>query len=134
MIMDSLQGLPAFALYFVCGYLMILLFTAVYTKVTPHCEWTLMRDNNSAAAVAFGLTIVGFTIPVASAAINSVGLVDYLIWGGVALITQLVTFFTVKLYMPRLSERVNADEMPAGLFLGSSALATGILNAACMTY
>lgn len=134
MVWDSLQGLPAFAAYFACGYLMILVFTAVYSKITPHCEWTLMRDNNSAAAVAFGLTIIGFTIPVASAAINSVSLVDYLIWGGVALVTQIITFFAVRLYMPRLSERVSADEMPAGLILGCSALATGILNAACMTY
>ncbi|WP_213014108.1 MULTISPECIES: DUF350 domain-containing protein [Corallincola] len=134
MFMESLQGLPAFALYFVSGYVMILLFTAIYTKATPHCEWTLMRENNSAAAVAFGLTVVGFTIPVASAAINSVGVIDFIIWGGVAMVTQLLTYFTVRFYMPRLTERLTANELPAGVFLGCCALATGILNAACMTY
>ncbi len=134
MIMDSLQGLPAFALYFVSGYLMVLIFMAIYTKITPHCEWTLMRSNNSSAAVAFGLTVVGFTIPVASAAINSVGVIDFVVWGVVAMITQLVTYLTVRLYMPKLTERLTADELPAGVFLGCCALATGLLNAACMTY
>jgi putative membrane protein len=132
--MESLQGLPAFALYFVSGYVMILLFSAIYTWITPHCEWTLMRENNTAAAIAFGLTIVGFTIPIASAAINSVGVIDFIIWGIIAMITQLITYFTVRFYMSRLTERLTANEMPAGLFLGCCALATGILNAACMTY
>lgn len=134
MVLESLQGLPAFALYFVVGYLLVLLFSYVYTKVTPHCEWTLMKDNNSSAAIAFGLGLIGYTIPVASAAINSVGLLDYAIWGLVALGAQLITFFTVQLYMPKLTERITNDELPAGLFLGCCALATGVLNAACMTY
>lgn len=134
MLLESLAGLPAFALYFFVGYLLVLLFSFVYTRVTPHCEWTLMKENNTSAAVAFGMGVIGFTIPVASAAINSVDLFDYAIWGLVALVAQLVTFFTVRLYMPKLTERITNDEMPAGLFLGCCALATGILNAACMTY
>lgn len=134
MLLESLAGLPAFALYFIVGYLLVLLFSFVYTKVTPHCEWTLMKENNSSAAIAFGMGLIGFTIPVASAAINSVDIVDYIIWGLVALAAQILTFFTVRLYMPKLTERITNDETPAGLFLGCSALATGILNAACMTY
>ncbi|MCM2679908.1 DUF350 domain-containing protein [Echinimonas agarilytica] len=134
MLIESLQGIPAFALYFAVGYGLILLFGAVYSKVTPYCEWTLMSQNNKAAATAFGLSLVGYTIPVASAAINSVSLVDYAMWGLVALVTQLITFTTVRLYMKGLIEKINEDQLSAGIFLGCAAIATGILNAACMTY
>ncbi|MBW8190142.1 DUF350 domain-containing protein [Neiella marina] len=134
MILDSLQGLPAFALYFVIGYAFVLVFCVLYGKVTPYCEWTLMRNNNVAAAIAFGLSLVGYTIPVASAAINSVGILDYVVWAVVALVAQIITFTTVRWYMRDLVDRINQDQIPAGLFLGCAALATGILNAACMTY
>lgn len=132
--MESLAGLPAFALYFVVGYGLVLLFTVIYGWVTPYCEWSLMHNNNKAAAIAFGLGLVGYTIPVASAAINSVSLLDYVMWGLIALVAQVITFVTVRLYMKGLVEKINADETAAGLFLGCAALATGILNAACMTY
>lgn len=134
MLVASLQGLPAFLAYFAIGYVLILAFTLIYTWITPHSEWKLMKAKNRTAAIAIGMSIVGFTIPVASAAINAVNIVDYIIWGIVALIAQLITFFTVRFYMPKLSERVTNDELAAGIFLGSAALATGILNAACMTY
>jgi len=134
MLMASLQGLPAFAAYFVLGYALVLMFAAIYSRITPHCEWTLMKQGNTSAAIAFGLSLVGYTLPVASAAINSVNLLDYLIWGVIALIAQLITFFTVRLYMPQLTQRITDNEMPAGFFLGACALATGILNAACMTW
>ncbi|MBD1391298.1 DUF350 domain-containing protein [Neiella sp. HB171785] len=134
MIIDSLQGLPAFALYFVVGYGFIVLFCVLYGKVTPYCEWTLMRNNNAAASIAFGLSLVGYTIPVASAAIHSVSIIDYIIWAVVALLAQIVTFMTVRWYMTDLVKRINDDQIAAGLFLGCAALATGILNAACMSY
>lgn len=134
MIMDSLQGLVPFAMYFGLGYLMILSFLFIYSKVTPHCEWTLMKDNNAAAALGFSGAFLGFVLPIASAAVNAVSLFDFLIWGILAGLIQLITFFTVRLYMPRLSERIEEKQLSAGLFLGVASLASGVLNAACITY
>ncbi len=134
MVMDSLAGFIPFISYFALGYALILAFLFIYTLVTPHCEWSLMKQNNRAAAVAFSGAFLGFTLPIASAAINSVDLIDFAIWGLIAGVMQLVTFFAAKLYMPKLSERINNDEMSAGLFLAVASLTTGILNAACMTY
>jgi putative membrane protein len=36
--------------------------------------------------------------------------------------------------VPRLSQRIAADELSAALFLGAASLAAGIINAASMTY
>ncbi|TMP87328.1 hypothetical protein CWC05_09585 [Pseudoalteromonas ruthenica] len=134
MIMESILGFVPFIMYFGLGYLLILAFLFIYTLITPHCEWTLMKENNAAAATAFSGAFIGFTLPVASAAVNSVSLLDFAIWGVIAGIMQLVTFFLVRLYMPKLSEKIAKGHMSAGAFLGVASLATGILNAACITY
>ncbi|MFC3031922.1 DUF350 domain-containing protein [Pseudoalteromonas fenneropenaei] len=134
MILDSLQGFVPFALYFSLGYLLTVTFLFIYSKVTPHCEWTLVKAGNTTAAIGFAGTLIGFVLPIASAAINAVSLLDFVVWAVIAGVMQLVTFFMVRLYMPALSEKIEQGKLSAGLFLGAASLATGILNAACMTY
>ncbi|HSG50613.1 MAG TPA: DUF350 domain-containing protein, partial [Rheinheimera sp.] len=84
--LTSLQGLPAFAAYFALAILLLLVFVRIYTWVTPHDEFALIRANNVAAAVAFGGAIIGFAWPLASAVTHSLSLLDCAIWGGVALL------------------------------------------------
>ena len=55
------------------------------------------------------------------------------LWGGVALIVQLFVYFLVRLPMPRISQRIEDDELAAGIWLGATSLVAGILNAASMT-
>ena len=126
MILDSLQGFVPFITYFGLAYLLTLVFLFIYSKVTPYCEWKLVKENNPAAAT--------FVLPIASAAVNAVSLIDFAVWGVIAGVMQLTTFFMVRLYMPKLSEKIENNHISAGLFLGGASLATGILNAACMTY
>ena len=40
----------------------------------------MIRDNNPAAAIALGLSLVGFVLPVVSAIAHSANIVDCLIW------------------------------------------------------
>jgi uncharacterized membrane protein YjfL (UPF0719 family) len=39
----------------------------VCTRVTPHDEFQLIRDNVPSAAIALGLSLLGFVLPVVSA-------------------------------------------------------------------
>ena len=73
-------------------------------------------------------------IPLASAAINSISLLDYLLWGVVALVVQLLLFAAVKIYMPRISDKIEANHLAAGIFLGGVFVSGGVLNEACMSY
>ncbi len=57
-------------------------------------------------------------IPLASAAINSISLLDYLLWGVVALVVQLLLFAAVKIYMPRISDKIEANHRPPGFSWG----------------
>jgi len=52
MILQSLAGLPAFLLYFCTAIIAVVAYLLVYTRVTPHNEFQLIRDNDPAAAIA----------------------------------------------------------------------------------
>jgi len=136
MVMQYLQGLPDFLFYFVSCYVLVLIYCCIYTLLTPHKEWRLLKDpqQGAAASIAFGGSLLGVSLPIASAAIHSVSIVDFWVWGVVAIVAQIITFFAVRIYMPRVSQRIHDNEIPAGVFLGVASLATGVLNAACMSY
>ena len=127
-------GLPAFLAYFGCGIVLLFVFATVYSLVTPQRELTLVRAGNCAAATAYLGTLLGFSLPLASAAANSVSLVDFVIWAAVGAVIQLLAFGLAALLQKNLPARITAGEMSAGLWAGGIALIVGLLNAACMTY
>ncbi|ELO7653566.1 DUF350 domain-containing protein [Escherichia coli] len=120
--MHILDSLLAFSAYFFIGAAMVIVFLFIYSKITPHNE------------LAFSGTLLGYVIPLSSAAINAVSIPDYFAWGGIALVIQLLVFAGVRLYMPALSEKIINHNTAAGMFMGTAALAGGIFNAACMTW
>ncbi|ORE97856.1 DUF350 domain-containing protein [Aurantimonas sp. 22II-16-19i] len=127
-------GLPAFLVYFVLGLALYALFSWVYTTLTPQKEIQLIRSGNTAAVVAFLGAILGFSLPLSSAAANSVSIVDFIIWSIIGLLAQLFAFFLASRTMTGLHQRITDGEIAAGLWAGGIAFAVGILNAACMTY
>jgi len=67
MILQSLAGLPAFVVYFCTAIVAVVAYLFVYTRVTPHDEFQLIRDIVPSAAIALGLSLLGFVLPVVSA-------------------------------------------------------------------
>jgi len=129
----SFAGLPAFLTYFGVAIVLLLLFAFIYTRLTAHDEFALIRQGKSAAAVALGGSLLAFVLPLSSAIIHSVSLVDFVIWGLIALVIQIATFFAVRIFLPNLSQRISNNEMAAGLFVALASVAVGAINAACMT-
>jgi putative membrane protein len=97
MILQSLAGLPAFLVYFCTAIIAVVIYLLVYTRITPHNEFQLIRDNDPAAAIALGLSLLGFTLPVVSAIVHAANVVDCLIWSLIALIVQVIVFYLVKI-------------------------------------
>src|SRR5262244_1353075 len=93
MILQSLAGLPAFLVYFRTAIVAVIAYLFVYTRVTPHDEFQLIRDNDPAAAIALGLSLLGFTMPVVSAIAHAANVFDCLIWSLIALIVQVIVFY-----------------------------------------
>lgn len=130
----SLAGLANFALYFLVSLIALLLFKVIYTWITPHDEWALVKEKNTAAAVGLSGAILGFSIALSGAASNSVNLIDFSVWAVVALIAQLIAFLIVRLRLPKIIQRIKDDELPAAIVLAGISIAIGLLNAACMSY
>ncbi|MEG0822695.1 MAG: DUF350 domain-containing protein [Burkholderiaceae bacterium] len=132
--MDSLAGLPAFALYFGLALVLLAAFLTIYVRLTPYREIELIRGGNVAAAASLGGALIGFALPLASSIANSVSLVDMLIWAVVALAVQLLAYLAARLLVPAIAANVSDGQLASGVFLGAVAVALGILNAAAMTY
>jgi len=127
------KSLSEFLIFFVVAAVLTILFVLIYTRITRHNEIDLIKNNSVAASVAFSGSLIGFGFPLASTIINSVTVVEMVLWGIIALIVQVLTYLLIRLPMPRISERIEADEVAAGIWLGSCSLVAGILNAASMT-
>lgn len=133
-ITDYLAGVPLFLAYFGLSLVLTGIYVLVYTRCTPHDEMALIRANVPAASIAFAGSLIGFVLPLASVIENSINLVDMALWGAVALIVQLATFFGLRLFLPKISERIADNELASGIWLGGVSIAAGLLNAACLTY
>jgi putative membrane protein len=131
MVLQSLAGLPAFLVYFCTAIIAVLAYLFTYTRITPHNEFELIRNNNPAAAIALGLSLLGFSLPLISAIAHSANVWDCMIW---SLIVQIVVFFIVRIPVPNLPQRIADGELAPAIWLGLASLAFGAINAACMIY
>ena len=131
-IMQSLQGIDGFLLYFATAVVAEAIFVVLYMAVTPHHEATLIKAGNTAAAVSFGGAVLGFTLPLASAIAHNVSLSGTVAWAVVALVVQLAVFLLANLFLSGLSRRIEQGEVAAGITVAVASLVSGMLSAACM--
>ena len=83
----------------------------IYTRITPINEFELISKNVPGAAIALGLSLLGFALPVASAIAHASDLVDCAIWDVIALIVQRITFFAVRIPVRDISGRIAAGDI-----------------------
>ncbi|MFT6284083.1 MAG: putative membrane protein [Arenicella sp.] len=135
-VLNSVSGLGNFALYFAVSILLLFVFKVVYAFVTPHNEWELVKvHKNQAAAIGFGGAMIGFSIALAGAVANSEFLIDFVVWGVVAIIAQSFAFALLRFtFMPKIADRIDKNEISAGTILAAVSISVGLLNAACMSY
>ncbi len=131
---DLVPGLIAFATYFVGALAYGALFCAIYTRLTPHREFDLIvNQHNASAAVAFGMTLVGYAIALAGAIHNTQSIVEFLVWGLIAMLAQFLAFGLARLAHPGLSQAIEQNALAAAIWSGSVAIAAGLVTAACMS-
>ena len=130
---ETLAGLPAFLTYFSVSVAVVVGYIYVYTWITPHDELELINKNVPGAAISLGLSLVGFSLPVASAIAHAANIVDCIIWSVIALLVQIVVFFIVKIPIPDLPKKIAQGELAPAIWLGLASLAAGLLSAASMS-
>ena len=132
MVLQSLSGLPAFFVYFVCASVLVAAYIFVYTWITAHDEFALLKANNTGAAISLGLSMIGFALPLTASIGHSDGILDMTIWGVIALIVQVGVYYVARIAVPKLSERIEAGEIAPAIWLGAASVTAGMLNAASM--
>ena len=131
---SSISNLPEFVLFFLMASALVAAYLIVYTFVTAHNELALIRQNVVSAALALGLSLVGFALPLSSAVVYAKTAIDLAIWGAVAMVVQIAAYGLVRVIIPNLSQRIAAGELSAAIFLGAISLAAGIINASAMSF
>jgi putative membrane protein len=131
--LQSFAGLPAFLIYLAVAAVLVGAYLLVYTWMTHHDEFALLRANNPAAAIALSLSMIGFALPLTSSIGHANGVVDLTIWGVIALVVQVGVYYLVRIPVPNLSERIAAGDMAPAIWLGAASVTAGMLNAASMS-
>ncbi|MHB2166385.1 DUF350 domain-containing protein [Alsobacter sp. R-9] len=133
MVIASLQGLPAFLLYFCVSIALVAAYAFVYSRLTAHDEFALIEAGNAPAALAFGMSMAGFALPLASAAAHAVSIIDLVVWGLIALAVQALVYLFARWRMPDVSKRIADRDWAAALWLGALSLVIGLINAVSMS-
>jgi putative membrane protein len=128
----SLSTFPNFALYFVTASVLTTAFVVLYANLTPHREIRLIREGNTAAAIALIGGLLGFVVPLASVIAHSAVIIDVVVWGVIALAIQIGGFIIARMLLPHLPQAIEAGNVSDAIFLGGLSLSLGILDAACM--
>ena len=133
-LMASMHLFDDFLIYLVLALSLLAVFAWLYDKVTPYNEMQLIREGNTAAAIAYSGAIIGLSLPLGSAVAHSVNPVDMLIWGVVALAVQVLVYFLVRRLLPHLNNNIPEDKAAPAVLLAAMSIAAGVINAACLTY
>ena len=126
-----------FISFFLTALALVVVFLYLYALVTPYDDYKLIfEDNNIAAALGFGGAIIGVSIPLYSALVNSVSYTDFVIWGVIAILIQLIFALVVTRISGKysLESKISQGVVPVGILMAFLSISIGLLNAGSMSY
>lgn len=125
-----MNALQQFFLYFVTAVLLLAVFIWVYAKSTPYNDFELIKQNNAAAALSLSGASLGFALPLASSIYFTHSILEMLKWGVITGLSQLLLFWILRRY----AQAIEQGHIAPAIFLSGLAVATGLLNAFCISY
>lgn len=128
-----ISGFPQFLAQFGAAMGLFVVGLTTYVLLTPHKELALIRDGNASAALAFGAVVVGLAIPLGACLAHSLSMIDLLVWGVVTLLTQLIVFRIVDIFLRGLPRRIAEGDVAAAIFLMSVKLGVGLILAGALS-
>ncbi len=129
---SALRAMPVFGAHFGVTLMILIGGVLIYRAATPQDETRLIRENNVAAAIAFGAVILSLALPLAACLARSVSIPDIIVWGVVALVLQLGTFFVLSFVFRDLVQRIERGEAASAVVLGATHLGVAAINAAAI--
>ena len=108
-VQSFLAGFPVLMLHSSVTLAMLVVGVLVYTALTPHKDFALVRQGNTAAAISLSGAIVGLALPLAASMAASVSVYDIIIWGLVTLVLQILAFRITDLLLRDMTSLQVAD-------------------------
>ena len=133
----ELELFTGFLSFFFTALALVIVFLYLYAIVTPYDDYKLIfEENNLAAALGFGGAIIGVSIPLYSALVHSVSYIDFAIWGGVAILIQLIFAFVVTRLEGKYSFKTKISQgiISVGILMAFLSISIGLLNAGSKRY
>ncbi|MES3025677.1 MAG: DUF350 domain-containing protein [Pseudomonadota bacterium] len=118
-----------YLLYLLTGIGMVAVFFVIYTTITSYDEVLIIRQGNEAAALALGGTLIGFSLPIASAMMHTKNYSEFLVWAGIAMVIQVLVFGVVTRLLKNAKEQMEANNRAFGGLLGAISVSIGLINA-----
>jgi putative membrane protein len=82
--------------------------------------------------VALAGAITAIAVPIAATLATTAFVLDLVIWGGVAVLLQLLVLLAVSVVFHQLRATIQRGNVAAALVLAATQIAVGLLNAAVM--
>ncbi|WP_339914140.1 DUF350 domain-containing protein [uncultured Brevundimonas sp.] len=127
------SGFPVMVMHLGLTVGLLVVGAAVYAVLSPWKEIGLIREGNSAAAVAFAGILLGLAVPLAVSLSVSTSLRDIAIWGVATVILQLFAFRVIDTLLTGLPQRIRDGEVSAAVLLVGAKLSTALILAAALT-
>lgn len=127
------SGFPVLIVHLIVTFALLVAGATLYALLTPWKEITLIREGNTAAAVAFGGVLVGLAVPLASSLSTATSIREIAIWGVATVVVQLFAFRLVDMVLTGLPQRIRDNEISAAVVLVGAKLATALILAAALT-
>ncbi|MCP8968570.1 DUF350 domain-containing protein [Ectobacillus ponti] len=126
----------SFLSYAGVGLLLLFAGLLAFELTTKTKEFRLIGQGNQTAAMSIGGKLLGLAFVLGSAIANSVSLTDMLIWGGIGIVAQIISFYLAELVTIRFSiqKAVEEDNRAVGLMLLFLSLSVGWVLGECLTY
>jgi putative membrane protein len=120
------QSLLLFATYLGAGLALLAGFTFLYMRITPYDEAAQIKDGEAAPAIALAGAMLGFTFPLLVASHVRSGFTDFIAWGLIACLVQLVVFWVLYWLLPRV---IATNNSAGALCFATASVCAGLLNA-----
>lgn len=133
-VLESLSsGLPVLIVHFSVTLTMLVVGVIVYEWITPYRELELVRQGNTAAAIALSGAVLSLAIPLAFCMAVSVNILDIVVWGLVTLVILLVVYRLVDFVLKDLPARITNGEIGAAILLSAVKLAIAAITSAAVS-
>jgi len=126
------RGFPVLIIHLAVTIALLVVGATLYALLTPWKEVALIREGNSAAAVAFAGVLTGLAIPLAISLSVSTSIRDIVIWGVATVVLQLFVFRLVDMLLTGLPQRIREGEVSAAVLLVGAKLATALILGAAL--